>query len=71
LLDSASGVDPHITLAAGRQQLPRLARERALPIAALDQLLRQHQEGLLRLQAVEPVVNVLSFNLALDSLRLS
>jgi K+-transporting ATPase ATPase C chain len=71
LLDSASGVDPHITLTAARQQLPRLARERALPIAALERLLRQHQEGPLRLQAVEPVVNVLSFNLALDSLRSS
>ena len=71
LLDSASGVDPHITLAAARQQLPRLARERSLPIATLEQLLQQHQDGPLRLQAVEPVVNVLSFNLALDSLRLS
>jgi len=71
LLDSASGVDPHITLAAARQQLPRLARERSLPIATLEQLLQQHHDGPLRLQAVEPVVNVLSFNLALDSLRSS
>jgi K+-transporting ATPase c subunit len=31
--------------------------------------LRQAQEGPLGLQAIEPVVNVLRFNLALDSLR--
>ncbi len=69
LMDSASGVDPHISLAAARQQLPRLARERQVPIAELERLLRQHQEGPLRLQAIEPVVNVLTFNMALDRLR--
>jgi K+-transporting ATPase ATPase C chain len=69
LLDSGSGVDPHISLAAARQQLPRLARERQVPIAELERLLRQHQQGPLRLQAIEPVVNVLSFNLALENLR--
>lgn len=68
LLDSASGVDPHISLAAARQQLPRLARERQLPLAELERLLGQHREGPLALQAIEPVVNVLSFNLALDAL---
>lgn len=68
LQDSASGVDPHISLAAARQQLPRLARERQLPLEELERLLRQHREGPLGLQAIEPVVNVLGFNLALDTL---
>jgi K+-transporting ATPase ATPase C chain len=68
LLDSGSGVDPHISLAAARQQLPRLARERGLPLKELERLLRLHQEGPLQLQAIEPVVNVLGFNLALDGL---
>ena len=68
LLDSGSGVDPHISLAAARQQLPRLARERQLPLAELERLIPQHQEGPLGLQAIEPVVNVLRFNLALDRL---
>jgi len=68
LQDSASGVDPHISLLAARQQLPRLARERGLPLAELERLLRLHQEGPLQLQAIEPVVNVLGFNLALDLL---
>jgi len=71
LLDSGSGVDPHISLAAARQQLPRLARERQLPLAELERLLRQHQDGPLGLQAIEPVVNVLTFNLALDQLASS
>ena len=69
--DSASGVDPHISLAAARQQLPRLARERQLPLAELERLIPQHQEGPLGLQAIEPVVNVLGFNLALDQLASS
>ena len=68
LLDSGSGVDPHISLAAARQQLPRLARERRLPLKELVRLLSQHQEGPVALQAIEPVVNVLGFNLALDRL---
>jgi len=68
LQDSASGVDPHISLAAARQQLPRLALERQLPLAQLELLLRQHQEGPLGLQSIQPVVNVLGFNLALDGL---
>ena len=68
LLDSASGVDPHISLAAARQQLPRLAQERQLPLAELERLLRRHRESPLGLEAIEPVVNVLGFNLALDAL---
>jgi K+-transporting ATPase ATPase C chain len=71
LLDSGSGVDPHISLEAARQQLPRLARERQLPLAELERLIPQHQEGPLGLQAIEPVVNVLTFNLALDQLASS
>ena len=68
LLASASGVDPHLRLEAARQQLPRLARERGLSLEQLEGLLRRHQEGPLTLTAIEPVVNVLRFNLALDAL---
>ena len=68
LQDSASGVDPHISLAAARQQLPRLALERQLPRAQLERLLLQHLDGALGMQAIAPVVNVLGFNLALDAL---
>jgi K+-transporting ATPase ATPase C chain len=68
LLASGSGVDPHISMEAARQQLPQLARERMVPVASLEALLRQNLEGIRGLQAVEPVVNVLRFNLALDAL---
>jgi len=68
LQDSGSGVDPHISLEAARQQLPRLARERQLPPERLLVLLHQNQEGPWGLQSIEPVVNVLRFNLALDAL---
>jgi K+-transporting ATPase ATPase C chain len=70
-LDSASGVDPHISLAAARQARELLARERELSVAELEGVLRQVQEGPMGLQAVQPVVNVLRFNLALDKLRAS
>ncbi len=69
LLASASGVDPHIRLAAARQQLPRLAREHGLPLAQLEDLARRHLEGPWSLRAVEPLVNVLRFNLALEALE--
>ena len=68
LQDSGSGVDPHISLEAARQQLPRLARERNIPPVQLELILRQKQVVPSTLQAVEPVVNVLEFNLALDQL---
>jgi K+-transporting ATPase ATPase C chain len=71
LLDSASGVDPHISLQAARQQWPRLARERNLPLSQLDTLLRESVEGPWTLRAVEPLVNVLRFNLALEAMDAS
>ena len=69
LLDSGSGVDPHLSLEAARQQWPRLVRERGLSVSQLDDLLRQHLEGPRTLRAIEPLVNVLRFNLALDALE--
>jgi K+-transporting ATPase ATPase C chain len=65
---SASGLDPDITPAAAIYQEPRVASERHLSQAAVDQLVRQHitprQFGLLG----EPRVDVLELNLALDEL---
>ena len=46
LQDSGSGVDPHISVAAARQHLPRLARERQQLLAELERLLRQNLNGL-------------------------
>jgi K+-transporting ATPase ATPase C chain len=43
---SASGLDPHISVAAAHQ-LPRIARLRGVPVAALQDLVARHTEGIL------------------------
>jgi potassium-transporting ATPase KdpC subunit len=68
LTTSASGLDPEISPAAAEFQIPRIARERAIPESAIRDLLEKHTYqrdfGLLG----EPRVNVLELNLALDDL---
>lgn len=65
---SASGLDPDISLAAARYQLPRVARLRGLPIKVVDDLLMQYvQSGEFGFLG-EARVNVLLLNLALDAL---
>jgi K+-transporting ATPase ATPase C chain len=63
---SASGLDPEISPAGAEFQIPRIARERAMPEAAIRELVEKHTYqrdfGLLG----EPRVNVLELNLALD-----
>ncbi|MEB3331028.1 MAG: potassium-transporting ATPase subunit C [Synechococcaceae cyanobacterium] len=68
LLDSGSGVDPQISLQAARQQLPGLTRSRGLAPERLEALLQRHRQGPWRLRAIEPVIDVLGFNLELDQL---
>jgi K+-transporting ATPase ATPase C chain len=65
---SASGLDPHISLANAELQLPRVARERQLPVAKVQELLRQQVEPRVLGLLGEPRVNVLQLNLALDDL---
>ena len=67
---SASGLDPHISPAAARYQVPRVARQRRLTEDRVAELVeRQIEPPLLWGLLGEPRVHVLRLNLALDALR--
>ena len=65
---SASGLDPHISVAAALWQVPRIAGQRRLAETEITSLVSKHTEGRQWGLLGEPRVNVLALNLALDKL---
>ncbi len=66
---SASGLDPHISVAAAQYQVARVSRIRVLGEAQVQALVKRFTEGRQFGILGEPRVNVLRLNLALDQAK--
>lgn len=65
---SASGLDPHISIANARLQAPRVAEARGLSPEVVLAMIDDHTDGRSLGVLGEPGVNVVLLNLALDDL---
>lgn len=64
---SGSGMDPHISLASAKLQAQRVAIARGFILERVQKIIDQNVEGrVLVLLGGQPVVNVLTLNIALD-----
>ncbi|OGO35529.1 MAG: potassium-transporting ATPase subunit C [Chloroflexi bacterium RBG_16_57_11] len=66
---SASGLDPHISIAAAYYQIPRVAQARGLSESQVRTHVDQFTTGRQFDVLGEPAVNVLLLNLALDEIK--
>ena len=64
---SGSGLDPHISVANARLQIPRVARERGIDESVVATLVDKYTDGRQLFVLGEPGVNVVELNLALDN----
>jgi potassium-transporting ATPase KdpC subunit len=69
VLASASGLDPHISVESAMLQVKRVAKERSLSEAKVEEIARQHIEHPFLGIWGQPRVNVLKLNLAMDKLK--
>lgn len=65
---SGSGLDPEISLAAAKYQIPRIAKERNMEAAQVEGIMDACTKGRLLGVFGEPRVNVLKVNLMLDGI---
>ena len=66
---SASGLDPHISLAAASYQIVRVAKARGLEQDVVRKIIQHYTYGRFLGLVGEPVVNVLEVNLALEAYK--
>ena len=66
ITSSASGLDPHITVANALFQAARIASSRGIPLSTIKKLIEDHTEGSI---LGVPRINVLRINLALDAMK--
>jgi potassium-transporting ATPase KdpC subunit len=66
---SASGLDPHISVAAAEYQVARVAKARGMAPAAVEAIIGRLQTGALFGIIGESQINVLELNMALDGAR--
>jgi potassium-transporting ATPase KdpC subunit len=66
---SGSGLDPDISIAAAKYQVPRVARVRGLSQEVVLSLVEKYTQGRTLGIFGEPRVNVLELNLALDAIK--
>jgi len=66
VVPSGSGIDPQISIAYANLQAKRVAAVRHMPLATVQQLIKQHTQQRTFAFFGEPGVNVLDLNLAVD-----
>jgi len=65
---SASGLDPHISVASALYQAPRIARARHLSPAQVEALIHHQTKNSVCNLLGAPRINVLQLNMTLDDL---